>query len=64
MTTQLLSPWQCLLTEHLESTAGLSAVVSVFVQEKHPQDVLEMGSELPDWAPGPCPLGQWTWIKG
>ena len=58
MTTQLLSPQQCLLTEHSESTAGLSKVVSISVQEKHPQDILEMGSELPDWALGPCPLVQ------
>ena len=62
ITTQLLSPRQCLLTEHLESTAGLSAVVGVSVQEKHPQDV-SPGSELPGWAPGPCPLGQGTLDK-
>lgn len=35
-------------------------MVSISVQEKHPQDILEMGSELPDWALGPCPLVQWT----
>ena len=63
ITTQLLSPRQCLLTEHLESTAGLSAVVSISVQEKHPQDIPEMGSDLTGLAPGPCALGLGTLDK-
>ena len=63
LNTQLTSPWQCLLLEPLESTAGLSEVATVSVREQHAQDILEMGSELPGWAPGPCPPGQWTMDK-
>lgn len=63
MNTQLTSPWPCLLLEPLQSTTGLSEVASVSVWEQHPQDILEMGSELPGWAPGPCPPGQWMMDK-
>lgn len=40
--------------------AGLREAVKVTGWEQHPQDRLEMGSEVPDWGLGPCPPDHWT----